>query len=132
VGGCCRLLGTEIIREKRDKFCLRIKTLGRIVVWFGSLLPDTTTYTLSLPFLIELPSFNDRDNPHFEDGDPSIAISDVLKAGPAENNLRINDRIVSVNGRSLENVDHHNAIDLLKESGDTVTLLVKRCNACSL
>lgn len=28
-----------------------------------------------------------RDNPHFTNGDPSIAISDVLKAGPAEGQL---------------------------------------------
>lgn len=29
-----------------------------------------------------------RDNPHFTNGDPSIAISDVLKAGPAESKLQ--------------------------------------------
>jgi tight junction protein 1 len=29
-----------------------------------------------------------RDNPHFASGDPSIAISDVLKAGPAEGRLQ--------------------------------------------
>lgn len=29
-----------------------------------------------------------RDNPHFTNGDPSIAISDVLKAGPAEGKLK--------------------------------------------
>ena len=28
-----------------------------------------------------------RDNPHFTSGEPSIAISDVLKAGPAEGHL---------------------------------------------
>ena len=28
-----------------------------------------------------------RDNPHFANGDPSIAVSDVLKAGPAEGKL---------------------------------------------
>ena len=28
-----------------------------------------------------------RDNPHFADGDPAIAVSDVLKAGPAEGKL---------------------------------------------
>ena len=28
-----------------------------------------------------------RDNPHFTNGDPSIAISDVLKSGPAEGKL---------------------------------------------
>ena len=29
-----------------------------------------------------------RDNPHFANGDPSIAISDVIKGGPAENKLQ--------------------------------------------
>jgi tight junction protein 1 len=29
-----------------------------------------------------------RDNPHFTSGDPAIAISDVLKAGPAEGKLQ--------------------------------------------
>jgi len=29
-----------------------------------------------------------RDNPHFANGDPSIAVSDVLKAGPAEGLLQ--------------------------------------------
>lgn len=29
-----------------------------------------------------------KDNPHFANGDPSIAISDVLKAGPAEGKLQ--------------------------------------------
>ena len=29
-----------------------------------------------------------RDNPHFASGEPSIAISDVLTAGPAEAKLQ--------------------------------------------
>lgn len=29
-----------------------------------------------------------RDNPHFANGDPSIAVSDVLKHGPAEGQLQ--------------------------------------------
>lgn len=29
-----------------------------------------------------------RDNPHFATGDPSIAVSDVLKGGPAEERLQ--------------------------------------------
>ncbi|WAR29516.1 ZO2-like protein, partial [Mya arenaria] len=67
-----------------------------------------------------------RDNPHFANGDPSIAISDVLKAGPAEGRLQINDRVLSVNGVALENVDHATAIGVLKESGGTVNLVIKR------
>lgn len=36
---------------------------------------------------------------------------------------RINDRVVSVNGLSLENVDYNTAVTLLKESGKTVHLV---------
>ena len=48
-----------------------------------------------------------RDNPHFVHGDPSIAISDVLKAGPAEGRLQwvsflpFQSHIVSLNLLSL-------------------------------
>ncbi|XP_052215342.1 tight junction protein ZO-1-like isoform X1 [Dreissena polymorpha] len=67
-----------------------------------------------------------KDNPHFANGDPSIAISDVLKSGPAEGKLQINDRVLSVNGNSLENVDHSTAISVLKDCGSTVNLVIRR------
>ncbi|XP_058055736.1 tight junction protein ZO-1 [Anopheles bellator] len=67
-----------------------------------------------------------RDNPHFANGDPSIAVSDVLKNGPAEGQLQVNDRIISVNGISLENVEYATAVQVLRDSGNTVTLMVKR------
>ncbi|RWS16821.1 tight junction protein ZO-1-like protein [Dinothrombium tinctorium] len=67
-----------------------------------------------------------RDNPHFLNGDPSIAISDVLKAGPAEGKLNVNDRVISANGISLENVDYNTAVQVLRECGNTVNLLIKR------
>uniref|UniRef100_A0A182KFD5 Tight junction protein ZO-1 n=1 Tax=Anopheles christyi TaxID=43041 RepID=A0A182KFD5_9DIPT len=67
-----------------------------------------------------------RDNPHFANGDPSIAVSDVLKNGPAEGQLQVNDRIISVNGVSLENVEYATAVQVLRDSGNTVTLVVKR------
>ncbi|XP_042862802.1 tight junction protein ZO-1-like isoform X13 [Penaeus japonicus] len=67
-----------------------------------------------------------RDNPHFTNGDPSIAISDVLKAGPAEGKLQINDRLISANSISLENVDYARAVQVLRDSGAAVQLVVKR------
>jgi tight junction protein 1 len=67
-----------------------------------------------------------RDNPHFASGDPSIAVSDVLASGPAERILQVNDRIISVNGISLQNVDYATAVQVLRDSGDTVTLVIKR------
>ncbi|KAJ8981906.1 hypothetical protein NQ317_007298 [Molorchus minor] len=70
-----------------------------------------------------------RDNPHFASGDPSIAVSDVLASGPAERLLQVNDRIISVNGISLQNVDYATAVQVLRDSGDTVTLVIKRRTA---
>ena len=55
-----------------------------------------------------------RDNPHFTNGDPSIAISDVLKGGPAEGKLMINDRVISANSVSLEGVDYATAVQVLR------------------
>uniref|UniRef100_A0A1B6GRS7 Tight junction protein ZO-1 n=2 Tax=Proconiini TaxID=565685 RepID=A0A1B6GRS7_9HEMI len=67
-----------------------------------------------------------RDNPHFTNGDPAIAISDVLKAGPAEGKLLVNDRIMSANGVSLDNVEYATAVQVLRDSGNTVALVVRR------
>ncbi|XP_077281973.1 zonula occludens-like protein polychaetoid isoform X3 [Temnothorax americanus] len=67
-----------------------------------------------------------RDNPHFNNGDTAIAISDVLKPGPAEGKLQVNDRIISANGISLEGADYGAAVRILRESGSTVLLVVKR------
>lgn len=39
---------------------------------------------------------------------------------------RVNDRIVSVNGVSLENVEYATAVQVLRDSGNTVSLVVKR------
>ncbi|XP_018354103.1 PREDICTED: tight junction protein ZO-1 [Trachymyrmex septentrionalis] len=66
------------------------------------------------------------DNPHFTNGDPAIAISDVLKNGPAEGKLQVNDRIISANGKSLEGADYAKAVQVLRDSGSTVLLVVKR------
>lgn len=40
--------------------------------------------------------------------------------------FRVNDRIISVNGVSLENVEYATAVQVLRDSGNTVTLVVKR------
>lgn len=40
--------------------------------------------------------------------------------------FRVNDRIISVNGISLQNVDYATAVQVLRDSGDTVVLVVKR------
>ena len=40
--------------------------------------------------------------------------------------FRINDRVMSVNGHSLENVDYGTAVQVLRDSGTVVNLVVKR------
>ena len=42
------------------------------------------------------------------------------------NRIKKGDRLVAVNGRSLENVSYANAIDLIKKSGDSVHFLVSQ------
>lgn len=39
---------------------------------------------------------------------------------------RVNDRVISANGISLENVDYTTAVQVLRECGNTVNLLIKR------
>uniref|UniRef100_A0A669CXR3 Tight junction protein 1 n=1 Tax=Oreochromis niloticus TaxID=8128 RepID=A0A669CXR3_ORENI len=58
-----------------------------------------------------------RDNPHFQSGETSIVISDVLKGGPAEGLLQENDRVVMVNAVSMDNVEHAYAVQQLRKSG---------------
>lgn len=41
-------------------------------------------------------------------------------------NFRVNDRIISANGVTLENVEYATAVQVLRDSGNTVTLVVKR------
>ncbi|XP_078718404.1 tight junction protein 2 isoform X4 [Lampetra fluviatilis] len=67
-----------------------------------------------------------RDNPHFQSGETSIVISDVLKGGPAEGMLHENDRVVTVNGKHMENVEHAFAVQQLRNSGKTAKITIKR------
>lgn len=39
---------------------------------------------------------------------------------------RVNDRVISANGVSLENVDYSQAVQVLRECGNSVNLLIKR------
>ncbi|XP_069817966.1 tight junction protein ZO-2-like isoform X2 [Dendropsophus ebraccatus] len=67
-----------------------------------------------------------KDNPHFENGEPSIVISDVLPGGPADGYLQENDRVVTVNGTPLDNVLHSFAVQQLRKCGKTAVIVVKR------
>ena len=67
-----------------------------------------------------------RDNPHFTNGDPSMAISDVLSDGPAREKLMVNDRVISANGISLECVEYATAVQVLRDLAQILKLVVKR------
>ncbi|XP_029775908.1 tight junction protein ZO-2 isoform X5 [Suricata suricatta] len=67
-----------------------------------------------------------RDNPHFENGETSIVISDVLPGGPADGLLQENDRVVMVNGTPMEDVLHAFAVQQLRKSGKIAAIVVKR------
>ncbi|XP_074136831.1 tight junction protein 2 isoform X2 [Sminthopsis crassicaudata] len=67
-----------------------------------------------------------RDNPHFENGETSIVISDVLPGGPADGLLQENDRVVMVNGTPMEDVPHSFAVQQLRKSGKIAAIVVKR------
>ncbi|XP_019909403.2 tight junction protein ZO-1 isoform X5 [Esox lucius] len=67
-----------------------------------------------------------RDNPHFQSGETSIVISDVLKGGPAEGLLAENDRVVMVNAVSMDNVEHAYAVQQLRKSGKNAKITIRR------
>ncbi|XP_039709359.1 tight junction protein 1 isoform X4 [Pteropus medius] len=67
-----------------------------------------------------------RDNPHFQSGETSIVISDVLKGGPAEGQLQENDRVAMVNGVSMDDVEHAFAVQQLRRSGKTAKITIRR------
>lgn len=67
-----------------------------------------------------------KDNPHFQSGETSIVISDVLKGGPAEGLLHENDRVAMVNGVSMDNVEHAFAVQQLRKSGKNAKITIRR------
>ncbi|KAM4630927.1 tight junction protein 1 isoform 1-T1 [Polymixia lowei] len=67
-----------------------------------------------------------RDNPHFQSGETSIVISDVLNGGPAEGLLQENDRVVMVNAVSMDNVEHAYAVQQLRKSGKNAKITIRR------
>ncbi|KAM4053401.1 tight junction protein ZO-3 isoform 2-T2 [Anomaloglossus baeobatrachus] len=67
-----------------------------------------------------------RDRPSRTDGDNSVIVSDVVRGGPADGRLQTRDRIVMVNGVSMENVTSSFAIHSLKSCVKTANVTVKR------
>ncbi|KAM4708646.1 tight junction protein ZO-3 isoform 2-T3 [Discoglossus pictus] len=67
-----------------------------------------------------------RDRPSSASGDNSVIVSDVVRGGPADGRLQTRDRIVMVNGVSMENVASSFAIHTLKACSRSANITVKR------
>ncbi|XP_067824256.1 tight junction protein ZO-3-like isoform X2 [Heptranchias perlo] len=67
-----------------------------------------------------------KDKPNSSTGETAILVSDVVRSGPAEGKILMKDRIVMVNGVSMENVPSTFAIQCLKSSGKSANITVKR------
>ncbi len=62
------------------------------------------------------------DNPT-NAGEISIIVKDILPNGPADVRLKKNDRLLKVNGISMENVEHAVAVGALRSAGDSVVIV---------
>lgn len=63
----------------------------------------------------------------FRGDDEGIFISRVTDGGPADlAGLRVGDKVIRVNGISVEDADHYEAVEILKASGAVLVLLITR------
>ncbi|KAJ2947504.1 hypothetical protein O0L34_g17292 [Tuta absoluta] len=68
-----------------------------------------------------------RGSTPYVGNDEGIFISRVTPNGPAYlAGLRVGDKVLSVNGTSVVDVDHYYAVEVLKQSGAVLTLVVTR------
>lgn len=68
-----------------------------------------------------------RDQPYIPNS-PGIFVTKIILEGAAQRDgrLGIGDQIISVNGNPVEAVDHSVAVQFLKQSGDTVKLIIAK------
>lgn len=63
----------------------------------------------------------------FKGDDDGIFISRVTEGGPADlAGLRVGDKVLKVNGKSVEMADHYAAVEVLKACGSVLVLFVSR------
>lgn len=68
-----------------------------------------------------------RGSTPFKGDDEGIFISRVTEAGPADMaGLRVGDKVLKVNGISVEDADHYDAVEVLKACGAVLVLVVTR------
>lgn len=68
-----------------------------------------------------------RGSTPFKGDDEGIFISRVTEGGPADlAGLRVGDKVLKVNGVSVEDADHYDAVEVLKACGAVLVLQVSR------
>lgn len=68
-----------------------------------------------------------RGSTPYKGDDEGIFISRVTEGGPADlAGLRVGDKVLKVNGVSVEDADHYDAVEVLKACGAILVLVVKR------
>lgn len=68
-----------------------------------------------------------RGSTPFKGDDEGIFISRVTEGGPADlAGLRVADKVLKVNGVSVEDADHYDAVEVLKACGAVLVLQVRR------
>lgn len=68
-----------------------------------------------------------RGSTPFKGDDEGIFISRVTENGPADlAGLRVGDKVLKVNGVSVVEADHYQAVDILKACGSVLVLVVRR------
>ena len=60
--------------------------------------------------------------------DLGVFVKSITPGGPADEDGRIHpgDRIIAINGQSLEGIPHHKAVDMIRESPPLVQLLLSQ------
>ncbi|XP_055333502.1 protein scribble homolog isoform X2 [Paramacrobiotus metropolitanus] len=70
-----------------------------------------------------------RGSPPYRGDDEAIFVSKVTPNGPAYlAGVRVGDKVLAVNGVSVIDTDHYEAVNLLKNAGTTLSLYVERDN----
>jgi protein scribble len=68
-----------------------------------------------------------RGSTPYKGDDEGIFISRVTEGGPADlAGLRVGDKVLKVNGITVEDADHYDAVEVLKACGSVLVLIVSR------
>ncbi|TGZ67505.1 hypothetical protein CRM22_004748 [Opisthorchis felineus] len=65
------------------------------------------------------------------DGSTGVIVSEILDETTSTNQLNVGDQITSVNGISLRNKPYRFCVQVLRESGNVIQLIIHRCNVAA-